>query len=116
MHKTIAAVTEDLDKFRFNRAVAQIYSLANAIGAADARIDGAVRREAVEALVLLTGPMMPHLAESCWQALGHSKLVVETSWPKADPALVRSDSVTVAVQVNGQALTLRSYEVRLLEK
>src|SRR5581483_3693300 len=100
-HRAIAAVTDDLENLRFNRAVAQIYSLANAIPA-DAKIDGAVRREALETLVLLIGPMMPHLAESCWKALGHRTLVVETPWPKADPALVRSDTVTIAVQVNGK--------------
>ena len=62
-HRAIAAVTEDLDALRFNRAVAQIYTLANAISGADAKIAGAVRREALEAMVLLIGPMMPHLAE-----------------------------------------------------
>ena len=46
--------------------------------------------------------MMPHLAETCWRALGHSALVVETAWPKADPALVAADSITYAVQVNGK--------------
>jgi leucyl-tRNA synthetase len=46
--------------------------------------------------------MMPHLAESCWQALGHSKLVAESAWPKYDPALTASDSVTIAIQVNGK--------------
>ncbi len=106
-HRAIAAVTEDIEALRFNRAVAQIYSLANAIGAADSKIEGAVRREALEALVLLSGPMMPHLAESCWQALGHTKLVVETPWPKADDALVVSDVVTYAVQVNGKLRATR---------
>ncbi len=100
-HRAIAAVTDDLENLRFNRAVAQIYSLANAIPA-DAKVDGAIRREALETLVLLIGPMMPHLAESCWRALGHRQLVIETGWPKADPALVRSDTVTIAVQVNGK--------------
>ena len=52
--------------------------------------------------MLLIGPMMPHLAESCWQALGHTSLIVETQWPSADAALVRSDTVTIAVQVNGK--------------
>ena len=66
------------------------------------KADGAVRREALEALVLLSAPMMPHLAETCWQALGHDKLVAETPWPKHDPALLASDSVTIAVQVNGK--------------
>jgi leucyl-tRNA synthetase len=46
--------------------------------------------------------MMPHLAETCWQALGHDALVVDESWPKADPELVRSDVVTYAIQVNGK--------------
>jgi leucyl-tRNA synthetase len=101
-HRAIAAVTEDLEALRFNRAVAQIYSLANAIGSAKVGVDGAVRREALEALVLLSGPMMPHLAETCWQGLGHDTLVVETAWPKADPGLVRADSITIAVQVNGK--------------
>ncbi len=104
-HRAIAAVTEDLEALRFNRAVAQIYSLANAIGAA--KIGGATLREALETLVLLVGPMMPHLAESCWQALGHTKLVVETPWPTADEALVVSDVATYAVQVNGKLRATR---------
>ncbi len=100
-HRAIAAVTEDLEALRFNRAVARIYELANAIGAAGA-VPGAVHREALETLVLLVGPMMPHLAETCWEALGHAQMVARESWPKADPALVRADTVTIAVQVNGK--------------
>ena len=71
------------------------------IGGAD-KANPAARREALEALVLLSAPMMPHLAETCWQALGHTKLVAETAWPKHDPALTASDSVTIAIQVNGK--------------
>jgi leucyl-tRNA synthetase len=100
-HKAIAAVTEHLEHLRFNSAVAQLYTLANAIGAGD-KANPAVRREALEAIVLLSAPMMPHLAESCWQALGHGKLVAETPWPKYDPSLTASDSVTLAIQVNGK--------------
>jgi leucyl-tRNA synthetase len=100
-HKAIAAVTEHLEHLRFNSAVAQLYTLANAIGQAD-KANPSVRREALEALVLLAAPMMPHLAESCWQALGHTKLVAETAWPKHDPALTASDTVTIAIQVNGK--------------
>jgi leucyl-tRNA synthetase len=81
--------------------VAQLYTLANAIGAGE-KANASVRREALEALVLLSAPMMPHLAESCWQALGHDKLVAETPWPKYDPALTASDSVTIGIQVNGK--------------
>ncbi len=100
-HRAIAAVTDDLDNLRFNRAVAQIYTLSNAIAGAD-KADGSVRREAIEALVLLSAPMMPHLAEQCWKELGHSSLVAQTPWPKYDADLVKSDQVMMAVQVNGK--------------
>jgi len=100
-HRAIAAVTDDLEHLRFNRAVAQLYSLANEIQSADA-VPGAVRREALEALVLMLGPMMPHLAETCWEALGHKTMVVETPWPTYIEELTRTDSVTIAIQVNGK--------------
>ena len=100
-HRAVAAVTEDLNALRFNRAVAQVYTLANALSAAG-EVSGAVRREALEALVLMIGPMMPHLAETCWEALGHETLVAIAHWPVADKRLVVSDTVTVAVQVNGK--------------
>jgi leucyl-tRNA synthetase len=100
-HKAIAAVTDHLEHLRFNSAVAQLYMLSNTIGGAD-KANPAARREALEALVLLSAPMMPHLAESCWQALGHEKLVAESAWPKHDPALTASDSVTMPIQVNGK--------------
>ncbi len=104
-HRAIAAVTDDLESLRFNRAVARIYELANAIGAVDqvgAGKSAAVMREALESLVLLIGPLMPHLAETCWEVLGHAQMVVLEAWPKADPELVRADTVTIAVQVNGK--------------
>ncbi len=100
-HRAIAAVTEDLSQLRFNRAVAQIYTLANAVGQA-AAVDGAVKREALETLVLLVGPMMPHLAETCWEALGHSTMIAATRWPTADANLVKSDTIRIGVQVNGK--------------
>ncbi|HXM00175.1 MAG TPA: leucine--tRNA ligase [Rhizomicrobium sp.] len=100
-HRATAAVTDDLENLRFNRAVAQIYALANAIGAAE-DADGAARREALETLVLLSAPMMPHLAETCWQTLGHTTPVCDTAWPKSDAALTRTDTLTIAVQVNGK--------------
>lgn len=101
-HRAIAAVTEDLDALRFNRAVAQVYTLANVIEDIGPSSDGAARREALETLVRLVNPMMPHLAETCWQALGRKTLLAQEPWPIADPELVRSDTVTIAVQVNGK--------------
>jgi leucyl-tRNA synthetase len=101
VHKAIAAVTDHLEHLRFNSAVAQMYTLANAIGAAD-KANPATRREALEAIVLLSAPMMPHLAEECWKALGHETLAAEMPWPKHDPSLTASDSVTLPIQVNGK--------------
>jgi leucyl-tRNA synthetase len=103
-HKTIAAVTDDLDKFRFNRAVARIRELTNALEDLPARSPGAgaVLREGIEAATRLLGPMMPHLAEEMWQTLGHAELIADAAWPKADPELARDEQVTIAVQVNGK--------------
>ena len=59
-------------------------------------------REALETLILLAAPMMPHLAEECWAALGHTQLLVHTPWPVAQADLTRADHVTIIVQVNGK--------------
>ena len=101
-HKALHAVTEDLAALRFNRAIARVYELTNALQAALGKAEPAAVREAAELLILVSAPMMPHLAEECWQALGCKGYVVDTPWPKADPALVADDQVTIAVQVNGK--------------
>ncbi len=103
-HRTVQAVTDDLDRFHFNKAVARIRELTNGIAefsAADAG-DAWALREALEALVALLGPVMPHLGEELWEALGHDTLLADSAWPTALPALLIEDSVTLAVQVNGK--------------
>jgi len=104
VHKTIAAVTVDLERFAFNRAVARIHELANALGDLDGGGEGEpwVMREGFEALTRLANPMMPHLTEELWHRLGHETPLVDTRWPAADPTLAVDDTVTVAVQVNGK--------------
>ncbi len=87
-------VSDHFAGLRFNVAVAKIYELVNAIAGTDARArqsDEALawaHREAVEFAVEIMAPMVPHLAESCWEVLGHSDLVATRAWPKADPALL----------------------------
>ena len=100
-HQTIAFVTEDLDRFHFNKAVARLRELTNAIEE-HAKASGATAREAIEAVVRLLSPMMPHLAEELWQALGHRTLLADEPWPKADSSLTLAETVTLAVQVNGK--------------
>jgi len=108
-HKAIHSVTEDVEAFRFNRAVARLYELTNTLagvvgdsGTPRNSVTRAALREAIEQLVRLLAPMMPHLAEELWQCLGHDTLLVEQPWPEAEAALLVDDSVTVAVQVNGK--------------
>ena len=103
-HKTIAGISTDIEAFHFNKAVARLYELANAIGgfaAADEASRWALR-ETLEIFVRLIGPMTPHLAEELWQALGHSGLLADAGWPIAEDALLVDDTVTVAVQLNGK--------------
>jgi leucyl-tRNA synthetase len=99
LHQTIASVGANIEALGFNKAVANIYELANAI---DKAPPSNVRTQAVEALLLLVSPMAPHLAEEAWSALGKSGLIADAAWPKADPALLVQDEVTIAVQVNGK--------------
>jgi leucyl-tRNA synthetase len=108
-HKTIAAVTEALESFAFNVAVARLYEFANVITDAErsavteSDLDWA-RREAVEMLARLSAPMMPHLAEELMALLNPatSSLVADQAWPEAEPELLIADSVTIAVQIMGK--------------
>ena len=100
-HRTIAGVSEDLERFRLNKAVARVRELSNAI--ADYRGgEGAVLREALETLVLSIGPMTPHLGESLWRRLGHDDFLCRRPWPQADAELAADAETVVAVQVNGK--------------
>lgn len=104
IHKSIKAVGESIEKFRFNSAVAQVRELSNMLGELDiAAADQAwVLRFGLETLAKLIGPMTPHLAEEMWQALGHDTMLVDEAWPVADESLTIDDTVTIAVQVNGK--------------
>ncbi|MDP1729990.1 MAG: leucine--tRNA ligase [Devosia sp.] len=112
-HRAVARVAEDIEGLRFNRAVAQIYELTNSLArlASEETLQTSVSgagahisalREGVERLIQLIAPMMPHLAESCWSALGMKGLVADAPWPEADPALLIDSTVVVPVQINGK--------------
>ncbi|HMN87308.1 MAG TPA: class I tRNA ligase family protein, partial [Bauldia sp.] len=111
-HKALAAVEESIRALRFNVAVARIYELVNAIAAASARFaSGAAKddpsfgpalRESLEMLAGMTAPMIPHLAEECWAALGRDGLVAAEAWPSLDRSLLVENVITLPVQVNGK--------------
>ncbi len=104
IHRTIADVSADYDKFHFNRAVAHVRELSNALDELDGKGEGEawVLREGLETLVRVINPMLPHISEELWARLGHATMLCETPWPKADPAMLIDSTVTVAVQVNGK--------------
>jgi leucyl-tRNA synthetase len=99
LHQTIAAVGANIEALAFNKAVANIYELANAVEKA---APSASRSAAAETLLKLVAPMVPHLAEEAWAARGSDALIADAPWPEADPALLVEDEVTIAVQVNGK--------------
>lgn len=98
MHKTILGVSEDVERLAFNTAISKLMVFTNLLR--DAK--GGVPKEAAEVLVLLLSPIAPHVAEECWQLLGHEQSLAFEPWPEFDPALCVEDSATIVVQVNGK--------------
>jgi leucyl-tRNA synthetase len=109
-HAALARIEDEIERLRFNVCVAVIYELANELAAAVGAISEApvtddlraAFAEAGDILVHCFAPMMPHLAEECWEALGHKGFVAQSRWPVADRTLLVSSSVTYVVQVNGK--------------
>jgi leucyl-tRNA synthetase len=99
LHQSIAAVGANIEALAFNKAVANIYELANAIEKA---APSASRTSASRTMLRLVAPMVPHVAEEAWAATGHEGLIADAPWPAADPTLLIEDEVTIAIQVNGK--------------
>ena len=109
-HGHLLRMQENIERLRFNTAIAEIRKLSNALSDAIGEVEeGGVDtglafafREGGEVLVNLFAPMMPHLAEECWMALGHGSPIAEARWPLADAALATNDTVTLPIQINGK--------------
>ncbi|MEK7342843.1 MAG: leucine--tRNA ligase [Pseudomonadota bacterium] len=99
LHQTIDGVAKDIEALGFNKAVAKIYELVNAIEKAKPSTS---RTTAIRALALLVAPMTPHLAEEGWAEMGGEGLIADAAWPAVDPALLVEDEVTIACQVMGK--------------
>ncbi len=100
-HSAIAGLTDDIENFRFNKAIARIYEFLNVLKSA-AGAGAWAKAEALATLKQLAAPFTPHLAEECWETLGGDGLVCNAPWPKADPALLARDKIVLGVQVNGK--------------
>ncbi|MBY0560631.1 leucine--tRNA ligase [Hyphomicrobium sp.] len=104
-HRALDAVGRAIEALRFNVAVANIHEFSNVLQSALSKRGPDVAwavREAGELLIVMIGPMMPHLAEECWARLGYNTLVANEPWPAPEPELLVDDQVTIAVQVNGK--------------
>ncbi len=102
-HQTIDAVSQSIEAFHMNKAVAKLRELYNAIEVFKPESgDSGLYKEAIEYLLQGLNPMAPHLTEELWSELGHSEMLVKTCWPKVNPDFLVADTVTIAIQINGK--------------
>ena len=97
LHGTIKKVTDDMERMSFNTAIAALIELNNALVAR-----AAVPREVAESMVLMLGPMAPHVCEELWSRLGHERSLTFEPWPACDESLLVEDQVEYPVQINGK--------------
>jgi leucyl-tRNA synthetase len=107
IHKSIKKVTEDIDRFHFNTAISAIMELVNEIYLLEGKdrsdeISRRVMREALETVVVLLSPFVPHFAEELWEALGQGESVMRRPWPDYDREAVQEDEILIVIQVNGK--------------
>ena len=100
MHKTIHDVTMGVESFGFNAAIAKLYGFTATLQ--KSRASHAAQRQAVMTLAQLMAPMTPHLSEDIWAHQGGEGLVIHAPWPKADAAMLASDTLTLPIQINGK--------------
>jgi leucyl-tRNA synthetase len=106
-HKTIKRVTEDIERFHFNTAISAIMELVNEIYVSDVQdrkdeLSKRVLREAIETVVLLLSPFVPHFAEELWEALGNRESIIKNRWPDYDREAVLEEEILIVIQVNGR--------------
>ncbi len=104
-HQTIAKISDDIGRrSSFNTAVAAAMELLNAVNKHEDQTDAgrAVEHEALEAVVLMLSPMVPHICHALWQELGHKTPLIDQSWPEVDESALEADLIEMVVQVNGK--------------
>ncbi len=96
VHRTVARCSDAIEKMNFNIVIAALMELTNEA------LQKPLNREQKEMIVKVLAPLAPHLAEEVWESLGHKESIFLAEWPKADPAHLKTDTVTFAIQVNGK--------------
>jgi leucyl-tRNA synthetase len=105
VHSTLVKVTDDIGRRRtFNTAIAAVMELMNTLAKFDDSSDAgrAIRQEALEIIVLVLSPIVPHAAHALWRALGHTADILDQPWPKPDPEALVQDEIEIVLQVNGK--------------
>jgi leucyl-tRNA synthetase len=104
LHQTLLKVTDDVEHFRFNTAIAAMMELNNALMKAkdSAVMDTPIWHEAIRTLLLMMAPLFPHISEELWHQIGNDGFIHLAAWPQGDPEKAREDEVTVVVQINGK--------------
>lgn len=103
MHKTIKFVSEDINDFHFNKAIARIRELTNLIAEIKLnKLTYELIKEGLEVIIRLLNPMIPHVTEELWELLGYKNSLVDNEWPRYDENLIADDKIIIAVQINGK--------------
>ncbi len=105
LHETIRKVSDDIGRrYTFNTAIAAIMELLNELNRFEDESEQgkAVMRQAVNTVVLMLSPIVPHITQKLWQQLGHDSLIIEQAWPQFDESALERDSIELVVQVNGK--------------
>ena len=100
MHRTIHDVTQAIESFGFNAAIARLYAFTNSLAKSNAGTETKI--SAAKTLAQLMSPMTPHLSEELWEKLGEQTLIAEQAWPTVDEKLLTDDTITMPVQINGK--------------
>jgi leucyl-tRNA synthetase len=103
-HQTVKKATQDMERIRFNTMIAALMEFTNYLVRLkeEGAVDPSHWQEAIDTLLLLLAPTVPHLAEELWQQVGHSYSIHNQSWPKWDEELAKEEEITLVVQVNGK--------------
>jgi len=96
LHKTIKKVTQDLEEFKFNTAIASLMELTNAV------YQSGADKEVYKNLLIMLSPIAPHFCEELWEGLGNKESIAQARWPEYDPSRLVEDTVTIIIQVNGK--------------
>ena len=106
MHRTIQKATEDIESFQLNTMIAALMTFTNTLSRIESDSPTAATspewREAYDTLLLLLAPIAPHLTEELWESSGNPYSIHQQAWPEYDPALTKSEEITLIVQVDGK--------------